>query len=185
MYTTSKLPNQRDYEKLAFLLRRHWFIFLKIFLLYLILFLIPVGFYYALPILYPELELGNLGRAILILGASLYYLLTWTFFYGKFIDYYLDVWIVTNDRIRNIEQKGLFNRTISELKLYRIQDATSEVKGFLPTFLDFGNVYIQTAGEKERFIFRDIPQPEEICRKIMELAESDRRFHALDIQATV
>ncbi|MEK7203085.1 MAG: PH domain-containing protein, partial [Patescibacteria group bacterium] len=57
-----------------------------------------------------------------------------------------------------------------------VQDITSEMKGIFGTFFNFGDVYIQTAGEKERFIFRQIPNPNEVVRKISNLAELKRKY---------
>ena len=91
------------------------------------------------------------------------------------MDYYLDVWIVTTKRVLNIEQTGLFARVVSELRLYRVQDVTSTVKGVVETLFDFGDVEIQTAGEKTRFLFEEIPHPNRISKSILELSEIERR----------
>jgi hypothetical protein len=93
----------------------------------------------------------------------------WLILFVVWIDYYLDVWIVTTKRIVNIEQVGLFNRQISELEHSKIQDVTSEVKGFLPTFFQYGYVYVQTAAEKARFTFKQIPDPVWVRNIIMQL----------------
>lgn len=90
------------------------------------------------------------------------------------IDYFFDVWIITNERIINIEQKGLFVRTVSELKFSRIQDVTSEVSGMIPTILNFGDVKIQTASEEDMFLFRHVPDPYHIKDVIMERLRDDR-----------
>jgi hypothetical protein len=83
----------------------------------------------------------------------------------------LDVWIVTDQRIINIEQKGLFSRVVSELELENIQDITSDVRGVIATFLNYGDLFVQTAAEKERFIFRNIPDPYKVKDMIMNLQE--------------
>jgi uncharacterized membrane protein YdbT with pleckstrin-like domain len=85
------------------------------------------------------------------------------------INFYLDVWIVTDTRIVNIEQLGLFSRHISELKHNKIQDVTSEVQGLVPTLFGYGNVYIQTAGNKQRFVFKQIPESTKTRNIIMQL----------------
>lgn len=97
--------------------------------------------------------------------------------FSSFVDYYLDAWILTNEKIINIEQKGLFNRVISEQRLYRVQDITSELKGIIPTFLNYGNVYIQTAGEEERFAFKQVPAPYDVVKKINVLVEENKKVH--------
>ncbi len=126
-----------------------------------------------------ELFNNQFFAPIVILFVSLYYLYIWLFAFHSFVDYYLDVWIVTNHRVVNIEQKGLFARQVSEQKLYRIQDVTSELKGLIGTFLDFGTVYVQTAGEEARFIFKQIPHPQNVAQKINQLVEENRKFHEL------
>ena len=95
----------------------------------------------------------------------------WVYFFIGWVDYYLDAWIVTNDRIINIEQNGLFNRVISEQRLYRVQDVTAEVGGIIKTFFNFGTVFIQTAGEVGRFNFEEIPEPYLVKKIILELHE--------------
>jgi len=177
---------QKSYEKVVYLLRRHWIVFLGTLLFYFLLAAIPIGFYlfsqYNFPELLNRLLSGKILFPIVTLGVSIYYLSVWLFLFTAFVDYYLDLWTVTNDRIINIEQQGLFARTISELDLYKIQDVTSEVKGFLPTIFNYGNVYIQTAAEKERFIFEQVPNPHEISRRIIELMEEDRKYHQAQVQ---
>jgi uncharacterized membrane protein YdbT with pleckstrin-like domain len=95
----------------------------------------------------------------------------------QFTDYYLDTWIVTNERIINIEQKGLFSRIVSELHLNQVQDVTSETHGIVATFLSYGDVHIQTAGARERFNFKQIDNPEKIKQIITKLVQDDKRRH--------
>ena len=78
-----------------------------------------------------------------------------------FINYYLDCWIITNERTISTELKTLFSRNVSSISHDKIQDITVEVKGFLQTFLKYGNLQIQTAGEFNKFIFKEIPEPYE------------------------
>ena len=45
--------------------------------------------------------------------------------------------------------------------------------------LDFGTVHIQTAGEQARFIFKQVPKPYNVARKITTLVEENKKFHRL------
>jgi len=171
------LIKQKSYERIVALLRRHPFIFVKDLALFLLLAAIPVGIYFALAGYAPELLLGPVSAPLLGILASIYALGIWVFFFTQFVDYYLDAWVITNDRIVNVEQQGLFARTISELDLYKIQDVTSEVKGVIPTLFNYGDVYVQTAGTQERFVFEQVPNPHEIRKRIMDLVDEDRKFH--------
>lgn len=177
MYTKKHLPNQLPGEKVVKILRRHWFIPLKTILFYILLGCIPIVFIYLISKTTPGLLESYIGYPLLVLGISTYYLFNILFFFQGLIDYYLDVWIITNQRIINIEQKGLFARIISEQRLSRIQDVTSEVKGILNTLFGYGNVFVQTAGEEKRFNFWEIPDAHEIARIIHEVADKYKHGH--------
>jgi hypothetical protein len=162
-------------ENIIFYLRRHWVIFLGDLLMVAALGLIPVVGYVLLKLLWPELLAGPVARPILVLLASAYYLNLWLFFLSSFVDYYLDAWVVTDDRIINVEQRGLFSRTVSELDLAKIQDVTSEVRGFLSFIFNYGSVFVQTAAETERFHFEQIPNPHAVRKQLLGLVEADRK----------
>lgn len=173
MYEEFHFPGQHENENIILFLRRHWFVFLMRILLVVaaVISLIFVYFLFsAINNNFAESEYRNL----LLFGESLATLFVWNFFFILWLDYYLDAWIVTNERIINIEQRGFFNRDISELKLTKIQDVTSEIIGIVPTLLNYGNIYVQTAGEKERFTFNQIPNPNYVKNVIVELQEKER-----------
>jgi uncharacterized membrane protein YdbT with pleckstrin-like domain len=172
-----KFLAQKSYEKIIYFLRRDTIVFILQALLFIFLLVIPVGLYFFLQTTFPSLFTSTILYPLIVLLGSLYFLTVWLVFFTSFIDYYLDFWIVTNDRIINVEQH-LFSRTVSELDLYKIQDITGEAKGFLQTMFNYGNVYVQTAGEVGRFNFQEVPNPREVARKIMELMEEDRKYHA-------
>lgn len=161
-------------------LRRHWIILLKLFLLSASMCFIPVIVYYSILNYFTWWD--NVAfTGLFILLASAFYLFILLFTFSNFIDYYLDVWIVTNMRVINIEQRGLFARTISENDLAKIQDVTSDVKGLVATFLKYGDVFVQTAGEKERFLFKQVPNADEVARKISNLAQGVQKKEGADM----
>lgn len=88
-----------------------------------------------------------------------------------FVVYYLNLYIVTNIRIVDIDQMGLFKHQISILNIAQIEDVTSDTNGILGTIFDYGTVYIQTAGAKERFEFSNVPQPAKLSKIIIDLFE--------------
>jgi membrane protein YdbS with pleckstrin-like domain len=163
-------PGKREDEKVLLLLRRHWIILLAHGIVSLILLIVPIGGALILRNLIPSLQTTTI-YPFLVLLFWIYLMFVWSYFFVGWIDYYLDAWIVTNDRIINIEQNGLFNRVISEQRLYRVQDVTAVVSGPIQTFFNFGKVYIQTAAEMERFVFEDVPEPYQVKKIIIELHE--------------
>ena len=169
-----RLPNPRQNEEIIYLLRRHWFVTVPLMIGLILVIGIPVGSYAFLNWRDPAFFAAPVRLTLFILGASIFFLYAWLFLYQNFIDWYLDIWIVTNERIVNIEQNGLFGRTMSELMLYNVQDVTSEVKGIVPTLLDFGHVHVQTAGEVEHFDFENVPHPAAVAKRVLEFAAAHR-----------
>ncbi len=163
-------PGKREDETVLLLLRRHWIILLAHGIVSLILLIVPIAGALILRSILPGLQTSSI-YPFLVLLFWIYLMFVWTYFFVGWIDYYLDAWVVTNDRIIDIEQNGLFNRVISEQRLYRVQDVTAEVKGPIQTFFNFGRVYIQTAAEHERFVFEDVAEPYQVKKVIIELHE--------------
>ncbi len=172
---------QHAEEKIEFVLRRHPIVFVKPVFVFFILAAIPLAgkavfaaekaAVFSHPLAYP-------GMVLLIAS---YYLGIWIFFLSQFTDYYLDINIVTNDRIIDINQKGLFGRSVSELDLTRVQDVNSEIKGIIPTMLGYGSVVVQTAANEENFHFEQVANPNLVRQRILELAALDRKREAREV----
>jgi uncharacterized membrane protein YdbT with pleckstrin-like domain len=75
---------------------------------------------------------------------------------------------VTDKNVIQVLQVGLFNRKISQLSLANVEDVTSEQKGVVANFFNYGNVKIETAGEQANFKFSFAPQPHRVARIILE-----------------
>lgn len=99
----------------------------------------------------------------------------WIYGFLIWVDYYFDIWIITSERIINIEQKGMFTRKVSELRYNKIEDITTEVTGFIPTVINYGDVRIQTAAEEAEFCFRTVSDPYHIKNIIMDLQRKNER----------
>jgi membrane protein YdbS with pleckstrin-like domain len=175
MIDLKHLPNAIPSEETKTVLRRHWTSLVSLAVSVVFVLILPVATLFAIQYASPTFYDDPVRVTLLVLGLSTFFLYAWLFLFQHYIDYHLDVWIVTNRRILNIEQHGLFSRTVSELRLHRVQDVTAEVQGFLHTMLDYGNVFIQTAGEKQRFEFEEIPHPNQVAKLILDLAETDRK----------
>jgi hypothetical protein len=164
-------PGQRPEEQIISVLHRHWFDIASHFVVLggMILFiLISLGLS---PFIFQTLGVTTVSSALLWFLISSFLLFLWLYIFFVWIDYYFDVWVITNERIINIEQKSLFTRVISEVTLTRVQDVTAKIEGFFPTLLDFGDILVQTAGEEKHFHFRNIPQPEKYKEEIMMLVK--------------
>ncbi len=163
---------KRSDEEIILVLRRHWLVLVAKMLPFILLFGMVFVFPFLLKIAWFNLNLImgiNFEQSIVSFLQVIFLMFLWVGLFFAWIDYYLDVWVITNFRIINIEQKGLFSREVSELDHEKIQDVTTEIHGIIPTIFDFGNLFIQTAGEKSRFIFKQIPHPVTVRKIIMQL----------------
>ena len=156
---------QEKGETVILLLRRHLFV------LYLPLSML--GLFVLGPILiflvfYTYIATNFLTLFLFL--ASIYYMILWLTGFYLLMMYSLNTVIVTNRRVIERNQLGFFDRQVSELHIYRIQDITVSTKGIVPTMLHYGDVIIQTAGTEQKFVFRQLPRPEEVRTTIMKAA---------------
>jgi len=163
-------PAQEKSELVLDIIRKHWFNYV-VFWFLAVLMSVPIFVGIALWS-NGTITISPLWENILILLIPAYLLFILGLLIYGFVDFYLDVYIVTDRRIVDIAQNGLFKRTISELNLRQIQDVKATVTGIASTLLHFGDVNIQTAGDKPNFVFQAIPHPYEISKKILDLHEA-------------
>lgn len=176
-YEKFHFSGQKPNEQVILVVRRHWFNILEQFFIVFLMILLLIGSWFILPVFFPTIITSSLNVLFNFLR-NLFGMFIWITFSLIWIDYYLDVWIITNKRVVNIEQKGLFNRQVSELNLARIQDITTEVTGIIPTMLNYGDVFIQTAAETERFVFHQVPDPYGIKDTLMNMQKKQNQEEA-------
>lgn len=97
----------------------------------------------------------------------LFLMLVWVFGFILWVNYYLDMWILTDKRLVHIEQHHLFSREISSLHLDNIQDVTIQVHGLIQTLLKVGEIHVQTAAMQKEFVIRNATHPQKVKHLIM------------------
>ena len=168
MFNSFHFSGQNKDEEVLYVIHRHWFNIIINFIPIFFMTLLLLGSHLFLPTLLPEFTVGLAGQLFMFIE-SIFAMIIWVLLFLIWIDYYFDVWIITTKRVVDIEQKGLFSRKVSEARYDKIQDITTEVKGIIPTILNYGNVLIQTAAEKEKFVFTQIADPYGIKDMLMHL----------------
>ena len=162
----------KEGEEIVTIVRRHWFsLAVEGFVDVLIFFLLTVGII-ALDAFIIANDLEYLGSALLplsIFTLSFVGLFLWMHFFASWSDHWLDAWIVTNERVINIEQHGFFRREVSSFPLSRIQDVTYTISGIIPTWLHFGDVRVQTASISDDLIMKQVPFPQDIKEQLANL----------------
>ena len=78
---------------------------------------------------------------------------------------------LTNRHYMQINQTGLFNRTVSKLTLDEIQDCKGNRRGFFATLINYGEILIETAGENQNFNFNPVADPLNLAEAINDAHE--------------
>lgn len=147
-------PDQFDDEEVIFVFRKHPVVMRKglIFgMLAILLGMIPA-------LIKPELSYfyGGLAAGFL-LGLLI--------FFPAWIAWYYSIFIVTDQRLIQITQKGLFHRSVVDLGLSQIQMVNYQIAGLQETLLGFGTIMMQTyVGD---LIIHDVHHPAKIQKKLL------------------
>ena len=170
--------NLHEGEKILFVVRHHWAGFLANLGIVALMALFPILIVFTANLVLAD----NLERYldILVLALSGYFLFLLTFLFGSWLDFYYDVIFITQERILNVNQKGLLAREVSELSLEQVQNVSTQMEGILHSYFNFGTLIIETAGKgtsedparhglQGYFNISDIPDPNRIARVILEL----------------
>lgn len=153
---------QERKEKIIFLTRRHLITNLKWVLVTIGMILLPNIVFR----LFPEVLSSFRFRTISLL---VWYLLTFSYAFEQFLKWFFNVSIVTDERVVDIDFPTILYRDISSTKIDMVQDISVKMGGFTRSLFNYGDVYIQTAGEEREFTFEDIAQPERVIKILNQL----------------
>ncbi|EKD99710.1 MAG: hypothetical protein ACD_22C00194G0002, partial [uncultured bacterium] len=79
-----------------------------------------------------------------ILNAA-WYLFTFGYIFERFLNWFFNVYIITNKRIVDMDFYSFLYRKVSDAPLRNIEDITYDVKGYMAALFNYGDVTIQTA----------------------------------------
>lgn len=89
--------------------------------------------------------------------------------FKSFLIWFFNVYIITDERVIDVDFASMIYRNISSAKIENIEDVTANTTGPLAAIFDYGTILIQTAGEKTEFEFENVPQPAKITKLLNEL----------------
>ena len=164
-----KFETQEAEEVVILFLRQHIIVNLGWVILAVILILAPTVLF---PLLASGLGLSfSVPVGYVILGTLFWYLGTFGFILAKFLGWYFNIYIVTNERVVDIDFYYLLYKRFSQAELNKIQDISYASGGIFATFFNYGNVTIETAGEMPNLEFDKVPYPEKVVETVRNLTE--------------
>lgn len=98
-----------------------------------------------------------------------WYLVVTAFVIEKFLSWFFNVDLITDERIMDIDFVNLMYREITEANLDEIQEVTVKPATGIYSFFHFGTVNIQTAAERPRLEFIHVPKAEKVAKILREL----------------
>ncbi len=106
-----------------------------------------------------------------------WYLVVFGYAFERFVVWYYNVYIITDERIIDIDFFSLLFKRVSEAKLDHIQDITSASGGVIQSVFDYGDVLIQTAAEVPEIEFEQVPHPDLVTKLLSELIDKEEIEH--------
>lgn len=154
-----QFDGQRDGEVVVKVFRRHIIAMRKGFYLLLIPFAIS-----AVPPLIWQSNLMLFWIPVAGLGLGL------LLFSYHFIIWYYTVFILTNQRLRQVTQYGFFGSNVVELKLSKIHNISYNIPGFAGELFGFGEIVIQTyVGD---LVIQNVEQPDKIYNLLQDTVDA-------------
>lgn len=153
---TKQFNGQRDDEEVVLVFRRHIIAMRKGFYMLLIPFLIT-----SLPSLFwpGSVELLYLSFAGLGVGLLL--------FFFQWVKWYFTIFILTDQRLRQIKQQGFFGKNVIDLGVSKIQNISYNIPGFTGEVFNFGTIIVQTyVGD---LVLDKIHHPDEVYNKLQDV----------------
>lgn len=99
-------------------------------------------------------------------------------FFYHFVRWYFTVYIVTDQRLRQITQRGIFSKEVFDLKLSKIQNISYNVPGILGELFKYGTIVIQTiVGD---LVIHNVAHPSKIYNKLQDAVNDAAEEHIDD-----
>lgn len=108
------------------------------------------------------------GRITLFL-IIFYYLVVFSYSFINFISWFYNIAIVTNIKVIDINYSGLLSQNIAMTKNNLIEDVNYTQTGFFQSLFNYGDIYLQTAGETSNFHFVAVSDPSHAADTIEDL----------------
>lgn len=164
-----RFETQEEQEEVILFLREHLIVLFPTVVLGFVMIIAPTILF---PLFFRFLSLPiAVPTGYLIVGTVFWYVVTFGFLLARFLRWFFNIYIVTNERVVDIDFVNLLYKEFSEARLAKIQDLSFNAKGIFAAIFNYGSVHIQTAGEMPNFVFEKVSNPEQIVKTISEAAE--------------
>jgi uncharacterized membrane protein YdbT with pleckstrin-like domain len=106
-----------------------------------------------------------------VFSTLFWYLGAFGFVLAKFLGWFFNIYIVTNERVVDIDFFYLLYKNFSQAELNKVQDISFSSGGIFATLFNYGDVIVETAGESPNLEFTKVPYPERVVETMRSLIE--------------
>ncbi|MEK7065359.1 MAG: PH domain-containing protein [Patescibacteria group bacterium] len=163
-----RFETQEAEEEVILFLRQHFIVNIPWIFIAIVFLIAPTVL---LPLIFRSLPISLPATYAVVITLS-WYVATAGFVLASFLHWYFNIYIVTNERIVDIDFQYLLFKRFSQAELERIQDISYSSSGIFATIFHYGNVYIQTAGAAPNIEFLAVPSPDKAVENIRSITES-------------
>lgn len=173
----TKFEAQNDDEQVLLLMRKHpvtnlWWITLTAML-------------FGVPLFWGEFPLISSVSGTVGLSLTVFWYLGLVFFaIQNMLLWFYNVYIVTDERVIDVDFFGLLYKNVNATQIRKIQDVNYSQVGMLSSFFNYGSVVIETSAEQRSadrneetsaFTFEAVPNPDRVSKVISELMEQEEK----------
>jgi hypothetical protein len=156
-----QFPGQHEGEEVELLFRQHPLVMRKALVLGLLAILVAV-----LPLDFPQVYSSDKLSSLALKAALIVPLVVFAGWFYRWVGWYYTVYIVTDERILEIKQKGFFARKVNEWQLSGVASVNYEISGFQAVIFGFGDISVKTyVGD---FEMKTIHKPAEIHEQLVQ-----------------
>lgn len=170
-----RFETQADQEVIILLLRQHVVTLVPWVLLFVLMFFVP--FWLPIIIRLLAIDTSPIPIGFQLVGVLIWYLITFGLGFQSFLYWYFNVYIVTDERVIDIDFLSLMYKRVSDAPIAKIQDVTYSMGGLVRAIFDYGDVTVQTAGELPNFDFLAVPHPDKVAKVISDLMQKEENEH--------
>jgi uncharacterized membrane protein YdbT with pleckstrin-like domain len=157
-----------SHERIILLLRQHPIVNFRWITLAILMLFTP----YVVSFL---IDMSLIPGRLQIVGLMFWYLITSAYILEEFLGWFFNVYIITDERVFDVDFVNLVYREISDANIDQIQDVTVRVGSVIRTLLNYGDIVIQTAAEIPQLEFLAVPQPDRVARILRELRVEEEK----------
>jgi uncharacterized membrane protein YfbV (UPF0208 family) len=175
--TDTRFEAQHEEEKVLLLMRQHPIKNLPWVAVVALLIGVPV-FWGEFPLIVTLTPLVQLSLAVVwYMGLAFFAL-------ERILLWFYNVYIVTDERIIDVDFFGLLYKNVNVTQIRKIQDVNYSQVGIFASFFNYGNVIVETSAaqksddrteESSAFTFEGVSNPDRVVKVISELMEQEER----------